>query len=82
MSVFVSYDNGISFASSLGFTFTGCTVGEPFVREFCFSRQKAEQIMLRITCASAGTAGLVLNAFTLSVAPRAGGPRLAAASRK
>ena len=82
MSVFVSYDNGISFASSLGFTFTGCTVGEPFVREFCFSRQKAEQIMLRITCASAGTAGLILNAFTLSVAPRAGGPRLAAASRK
>jgi len=84
LGIDVSYDNGLSFAfnDSTSFTFTGCTVGEQFVREFCFPRQKAEQIVLRITCASAGTAGLVLNAFTLSVAPRTGGPRLAAASRK
>jgi len=82
MTVSVSYDNGATFLFTTSFAFTGCTVGEQFVREFCFSRQKAEQIVLRITCASAGTAGLVLNAFTLSVAPRAGGPRLAAASRK
>jgi len=82
MSISASYDNGASFLFTTSFTFTGCTVGEQFVRECCFPRQKAEQIVLRITCAPAGTAGLVLNAFTLSVAPRAGGPRLAAASRK
>jgi len=82
LSVEVSYDNGVTFPSGASFVFTTPVAGDQFVRGFFFARQKAEQIVLRIAASSGGTEGLVLNAFTLSVAPRAGGPRLAAASRK